>query len=108
MILVPTRDFLLRVHLEGFKVISTLLPFESKEHLIKLGVQVEVCDVTKDESVSRLRDNVDTATGGKLDMLINNAYVSLQPMLIRVVLRESRIVASVKIPVNVMVHEIFG
>ncbi|PKX88902.1 short chain dehydrogenase [Aspergillus novofumigatus IBT 16806] len=65
-------------HFPGIKdieVIATLLPHEEDEHLISKGVHVTRTDVTKDESVEELEKTVQQLTGGKLDILINNAGI---------------------------------
>jgi len=55
------------------QVISTLLPHESAEHLLSRGVHVVRTDVTKDNSVQELKEFIKKLTGGRLDILINNA-----------------------------------
>lgn len=64
---------------EDIQVISTLLPHESAEHLLSRGVHVVRTDVTNDASVQKLKDFLQKLTGGRLDILINNAYVSKNP-----------------------------
>lgn len=57
------------------EVISTLLPHENADHLESQGVHVTRTDVTKDESVEQLKNFIEKLTGGRLDILINNASV---------------------------------
>ncbi|RYP80512.1 hypothetical protein DL770_006185 [Monosporascus sp. CRB-9-2] len=60
----------------GFKVFSTLLPFEDKQHLEELGAHVLVCDITKEEDVVGIKKVIQDETEGKLFVLINNAGIS--------------------------------
>ncbi|RDW79384.1 short-chain dehydrogenase [Coleophoma cylindrospora] len=60
---------------EDIQVISTLLPHESAEHLLSKGVHVVRTDVTKDASVQELKSFLEELTGGRLDILINNAGI---------------------------------
>ncbi|KAL4938554.1 hypothetical protein BDV06DRAFT_215008 [Aspergillus oleicola] len=65
------REFLRRnVH-----PIATLLPSESSEHLSAAGITWFPLDVTKEESVLQLKENIVGLTGGRLDVLVNNAFV---------------------------------
>ncbi|KAL2867459.1 short chain dehydrogenase [Aspergillus lucknowensis] len=57
------------------EVIATLLPHEDDKHLVSEGVHVTRTDVTKDESVEDLKNTVHKITGGRLDILINNAGI---------------------------------
>lgn len=57
------------------EVIATLLPHENANHLVSDGVHITRTDVTKDESVQELKQTAQKLTGGKLDILINNASV---------------------------------
>lgn len=60
----------------GVNPIATVLPNESSDHLTKAGITFFVLDVTKDESVVELKAKVQSLTGGRLDILVNCAYVS--------------------------------
>ncbi|CAG8973481.1 hypothetical protein HYALB_00011076 [Hymenoscyphus albidus] len=64
-----------RLRDENIEVISTLLPHESDEHLTSRGVHVVRTDVTKDDSVQELKRFLQKLTGGRLDILINNAGI---------------------------------
>ncbi|KAI2602116.1 hypothetical protein GGR54DRAFT_536234 [Hypoxylon sp. NC1633] len=64
-----------RLRKENIEVIATLLPHESPDHLLAEGVHVARTDVTKDESVEELKQMILQLTGGKLDILINNAGI---------------------------------
>lgn len=57
----------------GCTVITTVLPWESKEHLISAGIQCYELDVTNDDSVQALKRVVDKVTEGRLHVLVNNA-----------------------------------
>ncbi|TVY75807.1 NADPH-dependent 1-acyldihydroxyacetone phosphate reductase [Lachnellula suecica] len=55
--------------------IATVLPTESTEHLAEVGIVSFPLDVTIEESVVALKENVIRLTGGHLDFLVNNAGV---------------------------------
>ena len=57
----------------GCVVITTVLPWESKDHLSLARVHCYEVDVTKDESVHALLRAVDKLTEGRLHVLVNNA-----------------------------------
>ncbi|KAJ5635343.1 short chain dehydrogenase [Penicillium longicatenatum] len=57
------------------EVIATLLPHENEDHLVSRGVHVTRTDVTSDVSVEKLKETIQKLTGGKLDILINNAGI---------------------------------
>ena len=58
-----------------FEVIATLLPLEDSKHLEAQGIHVARCDVTSEESVLELVEQVNRLSKGTLDMLINNAGI---------------------------------
>ncbi|RYP20628.1 hypothetical protein DL765_002699 [Monosporascus sp. GIB2] len=60
---------------QGFKVFSTLLPFEDKQHLEEIGARVLICDITKEEDVVGIRKAIEDETEGRLFVLINNAGI---------------------------------
>ncbi|KAJ5698793.1 hypothetical protein N7462_000798 [Penicillium macrosclerotiorum] len=64
----------LQYHARGFTVLATLLPSESKEHLLSVGITCFELDVTNEESVSVLRKAVEEI-GDRLDILVNNAGI---------------------------------
>ncbi|KAA8644343.1 uncharacterized protein ATNIH1004_008544 [Aspergillus tanneri] len=59
----------------GYTVIATLLPHEPQDHLKKLGVHVFVADVTSDVECKSLLESTKELTGGRLDVLVNNAGI---------------------------------
>lgn len=56
-----------------FTVFATLLPHESREHLLQHNIHVFNADVTNDEDTGALKKQVEAATQGRLDVLVNNA-----------------------------------
>ena len=58
-----------------FTVIATLLPFEDSKNLEIQGVHVTRCDVTNEESVLDLVNQVNGISKSTLDILINNAGI---------------------------------
>lgn len=58
---------------KDFTVFATLLPHESREHLVQHNIHVFNADVTNDEDTSALKKQVEEATQGRLDVLVNNA-----------------------------------
>ena len=58
---------------KGWKVLATARNTESIGDLSALGITPFALDVDSKESVAHLKDEVQKATAGKLDMLINNA-----------------------------------
>ena len=63
----------LTIWIQGYTVISTLLPHESEDHLLAKGIKVARTDVTREESVLELKNFTEGVTKRKLDILINNA-----------------------------------
>ena len=57
--------------------IATVLPSESSQHLSEAGITWFPLDVTKEESIITLKENVIQLTGGHVDVLVNNASVKL-------------------------------
>ena len=58
----------------GFQVIATVLPSQTDDHLSsKPKCHVAKLEVTDEESIQKLYDTVDKITGGRLDVLCNNA-----------------------------------
>ncbi|PHH81252.1 hypothetical protein CDD82_1191 [Ophiocordyceps australis] len=57
----------------GLRAIATLLPWESSKHLDEAGIDWFPLDVTRQESVVELKKSVEGVTGGRLDVLVNNA-----------------------------------
>ncbi|CAK4032114.1 short-chain dehydrogenase reductase sdr [Lecanosticta acicola] len=59
----------------GYTVYTTLLAHEKTDHLSEAGIHVFTADVTKDEDVERLREDISDATNGNLDVLVNCAGI---------------------------------
>ena len=57
---------------EGYNVIATTRKMEKAKALSKLGVQVEILDITNQQSVNTLRDKLKNQ---QIDILLNNAGV---------------------------------
>ncbi|PHH61959.1 hypothetical protein CDD81_7708 [Ophiocordyceps australis] len=57
----------------GLRPIATLLASEPSQHLDEAGIEWFPLDVTRKESVVELRKWVEGLTGGRLDVLVNNA-----------------------------------
>lgn len=66
------REFLA----QGFHVIATARRVDALSELTALGATTIALDVGNDDSVERAKEAVATLTGGKLDILINNAGMS--------------------------------
>ncbi|EEB06011.2 1-acyldihydroxyacetone phosphate reductase [Schizosaccharomyces japonicus yFS275] len=62
-----------KFHREGFRVFASARRLETLDNLAKEGIEVFVLDVTSDGSVQAVLEKVSARTGGRLDMLINNA-----------------------------------
>jgi len=58
---------------QNIHAIATVLPTESSEHLSKVGITCYPLDVTKEESITKLKREIAVLTGGRLDVLVNNA-----------------------------------
>lgn len=58
---------------QGLHVIATARRVEVVEELAKLGMSALELDVTKAESIAKCKAEVAELTGGKLDILVNNA-----------------------------------
>lgn len=60
----------------GLRVIATARNVDVLKDLALQGMKTLPLDVTSAESISSCHEAVDRLTGGKLDILVNNAYVS--------------------------------
>ena len=58
----------------GLQVFATARSVEGIQDLADLGVKTLGLDVTDNDAVFRVRDQVAEIAGGKLDILVNNAY----------------------------------
>ncbi len=63
----------------GLHVIATARTKEAITDLEALGISTLSLEVTSAESIADARMEVEKLTGGKLDILVNNAYASLCP-----------------------------
>jgi NADP-dependent 3-hydroxy acid dehydrogenase YdfG len=62
----------------GLHVIATARNKETIKGLEKIGMSTVSLEVTSSESIAAARKEVEALTGGKLDILVNNAYVKAQ------------------------------
>ncbi|KAK5996472.1 Short-chain dehydrogenase RED1 [Cladobotryum mycophilum] len=60
---------------KGYFVFATVLAHEPKEHLTDVGIHVFTADVTSDDDILKLRDNIADLTDDTLDVLVNNAGI---------------------------------
>ncbi|ODV94194.1 hypothetical protein PACTADRAFT_51073 [Pachysolen tannophilus NRRL Y-2460] len=60
----------------GFKVFACARNFENMKDLVEYGIEPISLDVTNAEKVLEVRDLISNKTGGKLDLLYNNAGAS--------------------------------
>lgn len=60
----------------GLRVFATARSLSSLEGLSEHGIETLTLDVTSSESITELKKEVQTRTGGKLDILFNNAGLS--------------------------------
>ena len=67
------KKHLANTMLQGYTVITTLLAHESRDHLTDFGIHAFAADVTRDDDISELRNDVEEIVHGSLDVLVNNA-----------------------------------
>ncbi|KAK0459219.1 NAD-P-binding protein [Desarmillaria tabescens] len=72
----PSRGTSLSPQLSGLVVFATARNEAVLSDLQKAGMTTFALDVTNDEQINRVRDQVAEMTGGKLDILVNNASYS--------------------------------
>lgn len=60
-------------HRNKWLVCATARDLSKIEHLRQLGCEIIMLDVTKPETIAAAAAIVETKTGGRLDMLVNNA-----------------------------------
>ena len=65
----------------GLHVIATARTKEAIQDLEALGMSTLSLEVTSSESIAEARMQVEKLTGGKLDILVNNAWVTSSPSL---------------------------
>jgi 1-acylglycerone phosphate reductase len=63
-------------HARGLRVFATARRLEAMAELEKLGIEILQLDVTKEDSIVAVRDEVAKRTDGKLDILVNNAGIA--------------------------------
>lgn len=64
------------LHRRGFRVFAAARNLSKVQHLANLGLDVVQMDVADSAAIEAAVAHVQEATGGKLDMLVNNAGVS--------------------------------
>lgn len=57
----------------GLRVFATSRRLETMEELSVAGIETLALDVTDVDAIKRTKDEISTRTGGKLDILVNNA-----------------------------------
>ncbi|KAJ6501953.1 NAD-P-binding protein [Mycena sanguinolenta] len=60
-------------HSQGFRVFATSRHLETMEDLAAIGIETLALDVTAADAIRKTKEEISTRTGGKLDILINNA-----------------------------------
>ncbi|KAM5347959.1 hypothetical protein ACJ41O_007783 [Fusarium nematophilum] len=76
-------DFLAQeLHKRGFRVFATARSPAKVEHLKEMGLEIVHLEVTDLESIKKAAEQVGEATGGKLDILVNNSGVGYRAPLI--------------------------
>ncbi|USP72843.1 hypothetical protein yc1106_00117 [Curvularia clavata] len=64
----------------NFRVFGTVRSDEAKKTLLAEGVTALCLEVTSDESIQELYDEISASVDGKLDILVNNVYVCPLPL----------------------------
>ncbi|KAL6353446.1 hypothetical protein LRP88_13938 [Fusarium phalaenopsidis] len=73
-------DYLAReLHSRGFRVFATARSPTKVEHLKEMGLDIVLLEVTDSDSIKKAVEKVTEATGGKLDILVNNSGVDMTP-----------------------------
>jgi len=60
-------------HKKGLRVFATARNLAKVQHLKELGLDILPLDVTDDVSIKKAVESVKAATGGTLDILVNNS-----------------------------------
>lgn len=60
-------------HKKGLRVFATARNLAKVQHLKELGLEILLLDVTDDASIKQAVESVKAATGGTLDVLVNNS-----------------------------------
>lgn len=63
----------------GFKVFATARKLEKMNPLKEMGCEILILDVEDEATIKKTAEDVKKATGGKLDLLINNAGFGRAP-----------------------------
>lgn len=64
------------LHSKGFRVFAAARDLTKVQHLADMGLDVVLLDVVDSASIDAAVAEVKKATGGRLDMLINNSGIS--------------------------------
>lgn len=64
------------VELLGLRVFASARRIEVLKDLEELGIEIFALDVTDQAAIKATQAEIAARTGGKLDILVNNAYVS--------------------------------
>lgn len=64
-------------HAKGLRVIATARTLSSMKGLEELGIETRILDVTDTHTIDSVKARITELTGGKLDILINNAGAAL-------------------------------
>ena len=68
---------------KGFQVLATARSKDSIRDLEEKGITPLALDVDSSESIQSLKEEVELITGGRLDMLVNNAGIIFRPHAMR-------------------------
>ena len=60
-------------HRAGFRVFATSRSLKTMESLEKDGIETIKLDITDDDDITRVANEISKRTGGTLDILVNNA-----------------------------------
>jgi 1-acylglycerone phosphate reductase len=66
-------------HSRGLRVFAAARTLESMATLAGSGIETFEIDIASSESISMLKDRLTTLVGGRLDILVINAYVPYLP-----------------------------
>ncbi|KAL2691558.1 hypothetical protein Neosp_001947 [[Neocosmospora] mangrovei] len=70
------------LHSRGFRVFATARSPAKVEHLKEMGLKIVLLEVTDSDSIKKAVEQVTEATGGKLDILVNNSGVGYMASLL--------------------------
>ncbi|KPM45313.1 hypothetical protein AK830_g1129 [Neonectria ditissima] len=91
-------DYLAReLHQRGFRVFATARSPSKVQHLKDLGLDIVLLEVTDSESIKKAAAEVNSLSGGKLDVLINNSGIGDKAALLDVDLATAKSVFDVNI-----------